>query len=168
MKRSQDSDQSERLKSICEFLSTATGLRHEILEEEKVTISQKTDSKTISVDMSLVTDVLSRKDTDGNDFIQINFNNSRKILLTTTLIGFKPAPIQGLDMQKLPKVVTTPDLNSVFEAIEEAMSYRVSNEEVETLKKVYDSILAGGELVGFDLLQERQWIWSLLNSKATA
>lgn len=168
MKRSQDSEQSERLKSICEFLKTATGLKHEILESDKVTISQRADNKTISVDMTVVTDVLSRKDTDGNDFIQVNFSNSRKILLTTTLIGFKPAPVHGLDMQKLPKVVTTPDLNSVFEAIEEAMSYRVSSEELETLKKVYDSILAGGEMVGFDLLQERQWIWSLMNSKATA
>jgi hypothetical protein len=168
MKRSQDSVQAGRLKSICEFLATATGLKHEIVEDEKITISQVADNKAIAFEMNLVTDVLSRKDTEGNDFVQINFSNSRKILLTTTLIGFKPAPIQGLDMQKLPKVVTTPDLNSVFEAIEEAMSYRVSSEELDTLKKVYNSILAGGEMVGFDLLQERQWIWSLLNSKASA
>lgn len=168
MKRAQDPIQTERLKSICDFLGTATGLKHKILEDEKVSISQRTDNKEILFDIAEVSEVLSRKDTEGNGFIQVNFTNSRKILLTTTLIGFKPAPVQGLDMQKLPKVVTTPDLNSVFEAIEEAMSYRVSSEELDTLKKVYNSILAGGELVGFDLLQERQWIWSLLNSKASA
>lgn len=158
----------ERLKSICDFLQTAPGLKHEILEDVSLEISQRADEKAIKFEMSQVSDVLSRKDTEGNDFIQINFVNSRKILLTTTLIGFKPAPVQGLDMQKLPKVVTTPDLQSVFDAIEEAMSFRVSTEELETLKKVYNSILAGGEMVGFDLIQERQWIWTLLNSKASA
>ena len=35
-------------------------------------------------------------------------------------MGFKPVEIVGLDMSRIPKVVTTPDLVSVFEAIEDA------------------------------------------------
>jgi hypothetical protein len=84
-------------------------------------------------------------------------------------VGFKPTETFGLDMAKIPKVVTTPDLMSVFEAIEESMSSDIQNEhELEILKKVYQSILQGGELAGFDLKFERNWLSRLLASRIKA
>jgi hypothetical protein len=56
-------------------------------------------------------------------------------------------------------VVTTSDVVSVFEALEEALQDEVFNfEEIETLKKVFESVIAGGERVGFDLATERSWL----------
>jgi hypothetical protein len=100
----------------------------------------------------------------------VNFQSGKKILLTQNLIGFKPAPSRGLDLSKLPKVVTTPDLLSVVEAIEETLSTAPAQpEELEVLRKVFDSVLKGAEAVGFDTTSERVWMQSLnRNSKASA
>jgi len=89
----------------------------------------------------------------------VNFINGKKLLLTEKLIGFKPATTLNLDMTKLPKVVTTPDLISVVEAIEESFSDENSHpEEVKVLEKVYDAVLRGAEDIGFSLPNERTWI----------
>ena len=66
----------------------------------------------------------------------MNFQNSYKVLLTDNLIGFKPQETLGLDMTRIPKVVTTPDLFSVYEAIEESLGSDTQDHEVEILKKV--------------------------------
>ena len=94
----------------------------------------------------------------------------KKILLTDQLIGFKPFPIPDLDVSKLPKVVTTVDLLSVFEAIEEASTVSARTEDADTLKRVFQSILMGGEDVGFDLSTEKSWLRRLSGvvSKASA
>ena len=94
-----------------------------------------------------------------------------KILLTDQLIGFKPWPVPELDISKLPKVVTTLDLLSVFEAIEESVTTMSGRpEDTDTLKKVFNSILLGGEDIGFDLTTERSWLRRLpaIPSKASA
>jgi hypothetical protein len=66
-------------------------------------------------------------------------------------------------------VVTTPDLVSVFEAIEESLGAdNGADQETEILKKVYLAIVTGGEKVGFDLEVERQWLNRLLASKFRA
>ena len=84
-------------------------------------------------------------------------------------MGFKPLETSGLDMGKIPKVVTTPDLISVFEAIEDSMSSDATpDHEVEILKKVFLAILQGGELAGFNLEFERRWMTRLVPSKIRA
>lgn len=155
-------------KALTNYISTTVGLRLKFTEDYNVEIHQLSDQKVIHFELMNVSDVLSRSDSEGQPFIQVNFKTGKKILLTGSLIGFKPAPILGLDINKLPKVVTTPDLISVFEAIEDAVAMKVPADELETLKKVFNSILAGGELIGFDLAQERQWLWCLIHAKATA
>jgi len=81
----------------------------------------------------------------ATSFLQVNFLSGKKILLTENLIGFKPVPSRGLDLSKLPKVVTTPDLLSVVEAIEDSISFAVANDELDVLKRVFDSVLRGAE-----------------------
>lgn len=168
MKKSDELNLDGHLKTLTDYVATTNGLQWRVLSESQVEIFQLADQKRICVDTTGVSEVLSRIDTDGQPFVQVNFKTGKKILLTGALVGFKPAPILGLDLSKLPKVVTTPDLISVFEAIEEAMAVKASGEELDTLKKVFNSIISGGELVGFDLAQERQWLWCLLNTKGAA
>ena len=59
---------------------------------------------------------------------------------------------------------------SVFEAIEEAVTSASRPEDADALKKVYQSILLGGEDIGFDLTTERSWLRRLpvISSKASA
>lgn len=168
MKRSPDVTETGYLKAITEYMETTQGLKCRVLDEATVEIHQTSDQKRIKFELEAVSEVLSRNDSDGNPFIQVNFKTGKKILLTSSLVGFKPAPVIGLDLGKLPKVVTTPDLISVFEAIEEAMTVKATIDELDTLKKVFNSILSGGELIGFDLSQERQWLWCLMHAKASA
>ncbi len=135
----------------------------EISEAGDIEIYQKADDRKIRFSTQDVNDVLNREDREGKAFVQVNFASGKKILLTDALVGFKPEPRANLDLNRLPKVVTTPDLLSVFEAIEEVINAEITNdEEVEVLKEVYQSILSGGESVGFDLKSERVWISRLL------
>ena len=162
--------QHDLLSIIEDFVAKSGGLVIDKDDGGGVAISQKGDSKSIKVKTTELTDVLSRKDAEGKEFVQINFTTGKKILLTDQLIGFKPFPIPDLDVSKLPKVVTTVDLLSVFEAIEDAVSTASRPEEADTLKRVFNSILLGGEDAGFDLSTERLWLRRLpgVISKASA
>lgn len=151
----------EQVSQISDFVAKSTGLRSKV-EADEVHILQCTDGKTIAFQVSDLDEVIPRIDSDGHVFLQVNFNSGKKILLTQNLIGFKPAPSRGLDLSKLPKVVTTPDLLSVVEAIEDSISVAGStNDELEVLKKVFDSVLRGAEAVGFDTTSERVWLLTL-------
>lgn len=157
------------LDHILNYVDTSKGLRATIHEGGKVQIHQESDGKVFSFHTLDLNEVLHRADAEGKAFIQVNFKNGTKVLFTDTLIGFKPQETLGLDMSRIPKVVTTPDLVSVFEAIEEAMGAdEINDHEAEILKKVYLAIITGGERVGFDLGPERDWLNRLLASKFQA
>lgn len=164
-------DKNDQLTQIREFVSKSSGLRSRSLESEPtMQISQNADGKAIVFAASDLEEVIQRIDSDGQMFLQVNFASGKKILLTQNLIGFKPAPSRGLDLSKLPKVVTTPDLLSVVEAIEDSLTAQpAQDEELDVLKKVFDSVLRGAEAVGFDTTSERIWLQSLTRkSKASA
>lgn len=163
--------QDDHLGQIKEFVASSSGLRSSLIGNEKIEILQCTDGKAIAFHLEELDEVIRRIDSDGHLFLQVNFRSGKKILLTQNLIGFKPAPSQGLDLAKLPKVVTTPDLLSVVEAIEDSLvSNPEHHDEVDVLRKVFDSVLRGGEAVGFDLTSERVWLQNIgrKSSKATA
>src|SRR6185437_8442215 len=120
-----------------------------------ILILQRVDGKTIRFSSQKIDEVLLRQDSEGHDFLQVNFIDGKKILLTDRLIGFKPAETVGLDLKKLPKVVTTPDLVSVVEAIEESLNGKgAGGEEIDVLRRVFDSVLNGAQAVGFELDNE--------------
>ena len=147
------------LEQVISFAARASGVRVQHGDGGWFRLSQKIDGKSIELKVTDLEDVLMRSDTEGQEFIQINFSSGKKILVTTSLIGFKPIALQGLDLAKLPRVVTTPDILSVFEAIQDALhAIDASEREVTTLKKVFEAVLAGGESVGFDLSTERSWL----------
>ncbi len=124
-------------------------------------IEQKMDHKRITLNCFDLNEVMVRQDEAGKSFLQVNFTSGKKILITETLVGFRPLGLFGLDMEKIPKVVTTPDIQSVFEAIQEVLQSNDEQEELDVLRKVYDSVLCGGESVGFDLKDERKVLASL-------
>lgn len=156
------------LDLILNYIEKSDGLQVTFNPPGTVGIFQSADRKTVIIALSEIQEVLTREDLDQKTFLQVNFTSGKKILLTESYIGFKPAQIVGLETDKLPKVVTTPDLVSVFEALEEAMSVDAGAPEIETLKKVFQAIIQGGESIGFDLATEKEWIKYLVSQKATA
>lgn len=164
-------EKHEHMLQIREFVAKSSGLRSRTnTGDQNIQIQQNADGKVIAFTTSELEEVIERIDSDGQMFLQVNFNDGKKILLTQNLIGFKPLPSRGLDLSKLPKVVTTPDLLSVVEAIEDSISATPTQpEELEVLKKVFDSVLRGAEAVGFDTTSERIWLQGLARkNKASA
>ncbi len=170
MSQTDANSKNDQVTQINEFVAKSSGLKSKAGGDSHLYISQKADGKNIQFPIAELEEVISRIDSDGHVFLQVNFLNGKKILLTQNLIGFKPAPSRGLDLGKLPKVVTTPDLLSVVEAIEDTLSSTPSQpDELEVLKKVFDSVLRGAEAVGFDTTPERLWMQGLQrNTKASA
>ncbi len=159
---------TSELNNILNFVERTTGLKAALEMDGRVEIKQTLDGKAFHFEPDHVGEVLNRMDSDGRPFIQINFKDSNKILLTDNLVGFKPGEAWGLDMSRIPKVVTTPDLQSVLDAIEDSLGSDQSESEVEILKKVYYSILTGAERIGFALPFERRCLERLMATKTRA
>jgi hypothetical protein len=158
------------LEQIVDYVSKSSGLVIKQQSPETVELQQKVDGKFVIISSTNIANVIDRVDHNQTPFLQINFNNGTKILITESLVGFKPAQKIGLDMDKLPKVVTTPDLVSIFEAIEEALcdDTSIADSEVDVLKQVFEAVLAGGEDIGFDLGTEKNWIKFLTKNNSVA
>ncbi len=151
------SDSQNAVGQIKSFISKSKGLSVvESTLSDYMIIEQKMDHKRITLNCFDLDEVMLRQDEVGKSFLQVNFTSGKKILITDSLVGFRPLGLFGLDMEKIPKVVTTPDIQSVFEAIQEVLQSNDEQDELDVLRKVYDSVLCGGESVGFDLKEERK------------
>lgn len=151
--------QQKLFSEILQYVGKTSGLRFLSSGEDRVRIRQMVDGKSIEIRTENLEDVLFRSDVDGEEFLQVNFSSGNKILLTDTLIGFKPVSPKGLDISRLPRVVTTPDVINVFEAIQDSLhTAGPDSHEMTVLRKVFDAVLAGGEAIGFDLATERTWM----------
>ena len=169
MKKPNELNNSDSLNEIVNFLETTQALNFKINRTD-MQITQIEDKKTISFSVLSVEKVLLRTDFDGSCFIQVNFIDKTKVLVTKSLVGFKPVELAGFDSAKIPKVVTTVDLQSVYKAIEDLLdsedTYQTAT-ELDVLKKVYQSIMLGAEQVGFEMKAEKGWFSSfLLNTNA--
>lgn len=161
------SSASGMLEELKNFIATCKGLKAGYTGNGLV-ITQTIDSKSISIDLNQMEQILPRVDQEGKSFLQINLTQSKKIILTEQLVGFKPLPITGLDLKQLPRVVTTPDLISVLEAYEDVVAESLpTSSEPQKLKLAFNSIIKGGEDVGFDLSNEKLWLLRLMASTVT-
>lgn len=132
---------------------------------QNIRILQNSDKKNISFKTSEIQEVLKREDVKKESFLQINFKNGKKILLTKKFVGFSPANCGGLDIDKLPKVVTTSDLLNVIEAIEGSLYGKEPYEEnLSEVKLFFESIACGAESIGFNLIGERLWVERLISN----
>lgn len=162
---------SQHINDVINYLESQTHFAFKF-DEQILELTQKEDHKKIAIDFEEIEKVLTRQDVDGSKFLQINFKQGTKILITKALVGFKPNQLIGFDLTRIPRVVTTIDLVSVSKAIEDLFDAEETPEskaEIEILKKVYQSILYGAEGVGFKMQAEKTWLSAiLLNQTATA
>lgn len=169
MKKPSSDTTSQHINEVLNFLESQSQFSYKFVENT-LELTQKEDSKNMSIDFSSVEKVLDRQDVDGSRFIQVNFTQGSKILITKSLVGFKPIELVGFDLTRIPRVVTTIDLKSVAKAIEDLFDSDETSEikaEIEVLKKVYQSILLGAENIGFKMQAEKVWFSSfLLNHQA--
>ena len=154
------------LDRIVEFAESSSGL--EVADpiaspsgaSATLVLRQRLDGHAIEVPATRLNDILMRTDSDGRDFVQVNFDDGTKILITDRLIGFKPVVRDGApgnrlqtSLSKLPKVVTTPDIISVLEAIEDAIDSEDC--ELQMLRDLFEAIIRGAESVGFNVAREK-------------
>lgn len=168
LKKFNTENTSQNMNEILNFLESKAHF-HFVLSNEAIELTQTEDQKTIGIKNEEIDKVLTRQDLDGSSFLQINFISGHKILITHSLIGFKPQEMVGFDAARIPKVVTTVDLLSVSKAIEElfdADETPNSVAEVEVLKKVYQSIMIGAENIGFKMGTEKRWFSSVMHNPA--
>lgn len=171
MKKINTETTSQHINDVINYLETQTHFVFKFTETS-LELTQKEDLKKIVINFDQIEKVLNRQDVDDSKFLQINFAGGIKILITKTLVGFKPNQLIGFDLTKIPRVVTTIDLVSVAKAIEDLFDSEETYEtktEIEILKKVYQSILFGAEGVGFKMQTEKEWLMSImLNQPAVA
>ena len=161
---------SQHINDVINYLESQTHFVFKF-DEKVLELTQKEDMKKISIDFEQIEKVLMRQDVDGTNFLQINFSHGAKILITKSLVGFKPNQLVGFDLTRIPRVVTTIDLVSVSKAIEDLFDSEETSEskvEVEILKKVYQSILYGAEGIGFKMQAEKLWLTSVLLNQSAA
>lgn len=169
MKKINTETTSQHINDVVNYLESQTHFVFKF-DEKILELTQKEDLKKITIDFEQIEKVLIRQDVDGSNFLQINFSHGTKILITKTLVGFKPNQLVGFDLTRIPRVVTTIDLVSVSKAIEDLFDSEETSEskaEIEILKKVYQSILYGAEGIGFKMQAEKIWLTAiLLNQEA--
>lgn len=170
LKKTNSETTSQHINDVVNFLETQTHFTFKFTEKA-IELTQKEDLKKIAIDFEQIEKVLTRQDVDDSKFLQINFHSGAKILITKNLVGFKPNQIVGFDLTKIPRVVTTVDLQSVAKAIEDLFDSEESFEthtEIEILKKVYQSILFGAETIGFKMQAEKTWLSSIMLNPTAA
>lgn len=164
MKKINSETTSQHINDVVNYLESQTHFAFKF-DEQVLELTQKEDLKKIAIDFEQIEKVLVRQDIDGSKFLQINFSHGTKILITRTLVGFKPNQLIGFDLTRIPRVVTTIDLVSVAKAIEDLFDSEETAEskaEIEILKKVYQSILYGAEGVGFKMQAEKTWLSAIM------
>lgn len=176
------SKQLELLNTIHDFVRRSKELDSNLVDPSILKIRQCVDGHTIFIDAGRLQDILMRNDADGRSFVQVNFHDNLKILITERLIGFKPVVRRAaqtavgganstsaaalgsstVSSNKLPRVVTTPDLLSVLEALEDAAES--ADRDLTVLRELFDSIVCGAERVGFDVSKEKAWLLPYLGA----
>lgn len=147
------------LSLIQDYVSEYEHMQLKQISDDTWVIEQILDKKYLTFCTDDVESVLTRTDLESKLFLQVNFKTNKKILITEKLIGFKPLPGKDLDPTKLPKVVTTQDLLSVYQALEETLFLSDDHDdEFKVLKKIFEAVISGGEDVGITMSEEKGWI----------
>ncbi|MGZ3722795.1 MAG: hypothetical protein ACXVA9_07705, partial [Bdellovibrionales bacterium] len=71
---------------INDFVAKSSGLKSKVEDEARMHIKQNTDGKMIAFEIKDLEEVIPRIDADGHVFLQVNFLNGKKVLLTENLI----------------------------------------------------------------------------------
>lgn len=154
------------LQQLEEYIESQPALEFKKFSSGLWQITQKIDKKSMTFDPTTIKELMIRIDPEENKpFFQINLKDKRKFLITSHFVGFKPLVSDPHVASHLPQVVTTVDLLTISEAIEELLTSESHQilVELDILKKAYLAITLGAQEIGFDMSQERSWILSQLS-----
>ena len=79
----------EQMLQINEFVAKSSGLKSKLSDSKKLHISQTADGKNIAFPIAELEEVISRIDSDGHVFLQVNFVGPHEPMSTT------PSPTYG-------------------------------------------------------------------------
>ena len=164
-------EQLQHFRRLVDFCRKASGYRVLHLSEGALVLEQMIDRRSLRICANWIEDILDRADQDGQLFLQVNFADDRKVLITDRLIGFKPQPRANREgaehaVRRLPRVVTTPDMGSVLVAMNESFDKSDDRTELATLRVLYDAILRGAALIGFEVTEDRRRLLPYLHAEA--
>lgn len=140
----------EHKNILLQFIKNAKGLRVKQQGQNFITIEQLEDKSFLKVFFYQIRHVSQSPESNKDSYIQINFTNNTKCILTDNLIGFAPIKSFLLDKNALPEVVSSMDLLNIIEAFESNLRNSGEPEDFLFLNQVYHSVLNGGKHIGIE------------------
>lgn len=141
---------TENKNILLNFIKKATGLRLKQQSNNYIIIEQLEDKSFLKIFFHHISYISCSKEKQGDHYIQLDFTNNTKCILTNNLIGF--APIKSLLLKKncLPEVVSSMDLLNIIEAFESNLRNSGEPEDFLFLSQVYYAVLNGGKNIGIE------------------
>ncbi|MBE8221821.1 MAG: hypothetical protein HAW60_03740 [Bdellovibrionales bacterium] len=141
---------AENKNILLNFVSKADGLNIKQQTSDYVIIEQNEDRSFLKVFFNNISCITFSKKEQGECYIQLNFINNTKCILTNGLIGFAPIKSILLDKNSLPEIVSSIDLLNIIEAFEDSLRNSGESEDFLFLSQVYHSVLNGGKNIGIE------------------
>lgn len=141
---------TEHKNTLLSFIKKTRGLRVKNQNLTSITIEQKEDKSFLKIFFHQISHISLASETKKEDYIQINFINKTKCILTESLIGFAPIKSLLLDKNSLPEVVSSIDLLNILEAFEANLRNSGEIEDFLFLNQVYHAVLNGGKHIGLE------------------
>lgn len=141
---------TEKKSTLLNFIKKASGLKIKQQDKYFIIIEQLEDKSCLKVFFHNISYISFAKDDTGGQYIQIDFLNKTKCILTDSLIGFSPVKSLLLNKNALPEVVSSIDLLNIIEAFEANLRNSGEAEEFLFLNQVYHAVLNGGKQIGIE------------------
>lgn len=141
---------AENKSTLLSFINKAAGLRLKQQSHNYITIEQLEDKSFLKIFFHHISYISFSKETSNKNYIQLNFTNNTKCILTNNLIGFAPIKSLLLEKSSLPEVVSSMDLLNIIEAFEANLRNSGEPEDFLFLSQVYHAVLNGGKKIGIE------------------
>ncbi|MBE8162641.1 MAG: hypothetical protein HAW63_01470 [Bdellovibrionaceae bacterium] len=140
----------ENKSTLLSFINKASGLQIKKSTNDYIIIEQLEDKSFLKIFFHHIDYISFSKDARKESYIQLNFINNTKCILTSDLIGFSPVKSLLLNKNSLPEVVSSIDLLNILEAFEASLRNSGNSEDFLFLNQVYNAVLNGGKKVGME------------------
>lgn len=140
----------EHKNTLLQFIKKTEGLRIKQQAQYYIVIEQIEDKSFLKIFFHHISHISFSSEKQNGHYIQVNFTNHTKCILTNHLIGFAPVKSLLLDKNALPEVVSSMDLLNIIEAFESNLRNSGEAENFLFLNQVYHAVLNGGKQVGIE------------------
>lgn len=141
---------TEKKSILLNFINKAKGLRIKKQDKNIIVIEQLEDKSCLKIFFHNIHYISFAKDSVNGQYMQIDFTNKTKCILTDNLIGFAPVKSLLLNKNALPEVVSSIDLLNIIEAFEAHLRNSGVAEEFLFLNQVYHAVVNGGKQIGIE------------------